>query len=369
MCLGAFPVNLASMTNRYNTRRTRPLMGPTQTPAAPSGPDSAQQDRPVPQQQRGSQARTGERHNCGMCDQDLGSADCIGCDECESWLHANVMCTGLPDALIKSLLDYGGTGVKFVCSKCRVASCAVQTSSSPSAGPQRQQESNEELIKQLFWSVKGICIAVRDLTSRLDATLDQLSSNRPKPSPSVAPPTTYSPDPEQHRRQIREEVREMQEQAKRRQSVIIRGLGVSSLSGVASSFSSLTERMFGMKVELSDVVPIPNHQDLFRAKILNEENRKLVLTRAKSLRDTEYGQVFIRRDLTYKQRQELRNRMATADQQGTRQTQVHDRPHVRIPDQQHPSSDPPTQRGSSLPSDESAPRSGVEASAPAGGNQ
>lgn len=344
-------------------------MGPAQTRAAPSGPDSAQQDRPVPQQQRGPQSRTAERHNCGMCDQDLGSADCIGCDECESWLHANVMCTGLPDTLIKSLLDYGGNGVKFVCSKCRVVSCEVPASSSPSVGPQRQQESNEELIKQLFWSVKGICVAVRDLTSRLDATLDQLSSNQSKPSPSVAPPTAYSPDPEQHRRQIREEVREMQEQAKRRQSVIIRGLGVSSSSGVASSFSSLTERMFGMKVELSDVVSIPNHQDLYRAKVLNEEHRRLVLTRAKSLRDTEYGQVFIRRDLTYKQRQELRNRIATADQHGSRQAQVHDRPHVHTSDQQRPSSDPRTQQGSSLTSDGGAPGPGTEASSLTGGNQ
>ena len=66
--------------------------------------------------------------------------------------------------------------------------------------------------------------------------------NQPKPSSDVAPLTTCSPDPEQHRRQIREKVREMQGQAKRWQSVIIRGLGVSSLCGVASFLTSLTQR-------------------------------------------------------------------------------------------------------------------------------
>ena len=32
------------------------------------------------------------------------------------------------------------------------------------------------------------------------------------------------------------------------------------------------------------------------------------MTRAKTLKDSEYGQVYIMRDLTYKQREELRNR-------------------------------------------------------------
>lgn len=146
---------------------------------------------------------------------------------------------------------------------------------------------------------------------RLDATLEQITSKQENSACSRPPPPAAPYDQEQHRRQIREEVREVQEQAKHRQSVVIRGLGVSSPNSVVTSFSNLTEKMFGTKVELSDVVAIPNNQDLLRAKILNEEHRKLVLTRAKSLRDTDYGHVFIRRDLTYKQRQELKHRFQT----------------------------------------------------------
>ena len=109
-----------------------------------------------------------------MCDQDLGTGQCIGCDACESWFYANEMYTGLPHALTTSLLEYGGSGVRFVCSKCRV-SCKLQAAASLSGGSHSPSGANDEMIKQLFWSVKGICVAIRDMTSRLDATLGWLS--------------------------------------------------------------------------------------------------------------------------------------------------------------------------------------------------
>ena len=303
------------MSNRYNTRnKPAPSAASafSQRQAGPARLDPARHDRPATQRQRPAAARSGsdERSACGMCERVLGSENCIGCDTCEAWLHANEMCTGLPHALIKSLLDYGGNGVRFVCSKCRVSSSdKAQAPANPSVGPQSQSDTNGELIKQLFWFVKGICVAIRDLTARLDATFGQLPTNLSKTATSAAPLTDL-PDLEHHRRTIREEVREVQEREKRRQSVIIRGLGASSPSGAATSFAALSEKMFGTRVELSHVVTIPKHGDLFRAKILDEELRKLVLTRAKTLKDSEYGQVYIRRDLTYKQREELRNRQS-----------------------------------------------------------
>lgn len=290
---------------RHNTQATK-ASGRAQD--QPGADQSQSHNRPAAPQHQHVPHKSNTRYNCGMCDQDLGSDECIGCDACQSWFHANAMCAGLPDSLIKSLLDYGGSGVRFVCSKCRVAS---QPQDKASAATEASSETSDELVKQLFWSVKGICVALRELTTRLDATLEQITSRQESSACSRPSPPAAPFDQDQHRRQIREEVREVQEQAKRRQSVIIRGLGASSPSSAAASFSGLSEKMFGTKVELSDVVKIPNNQDLFRAKILNEEHRKLVLTRAKSLRDTEYGHIFIRRDLTYKQRQEMKNRLQT----------------------------------------------------------
>ena len=68
----------------------------------------------------------------------------------------------------------------------------------------------------------------------------------------------------------------------------------------------LSESLLGERIILSDVVAIPNHADLFRAKVPDDEQRKRLLDKAKELKHSErYKTVFIRRDLTYAQRQEL----------------------------------------------------------------
>ena len=102
----------------------------------------------------------------------------------------------------------------------------------------------------------------------------------------------------------------MQERAKRRQSIIIKGIHAQSPRDLVCKFGELSLSFTRTRVELSDVVSIPNHTDLFRAKILDDGSRKLVLERAKMLKDTEHNSVYIRRDLTYAQRKELRERYA-----------------------------------------------------------
>ena len=61
----------------------------------------------------------------------------------------------------------------------------------------------------------------------------------------------------------------------------------------------------GSEVSLSEVATIPNHPDVFRAKIMNEDHRKLVLEKAKHLRDSNFHSVYVSRDLTFAQRAEL----------------------------------------------------------------
>ena len=73
-----------------------------------------------------------------------------------------------------------------------------------------------------------MCVALIEPTSVLDATLGQISSKQDNSACLRPPPFAAPYDQEQHRRQTRVEVREVQEQAKRRQPVIIQGLGVFS---------------------------------------------------------------------------------------------------------------------------------------------
>ena len=111
-----------------------------------------------------------------------------------------------------------------------------------------------------------------------------------------------------YRVMVREELKELQEREKRKESVIIRGLEASSPSDLVIKFSELTQHLMGTTVEISEVKAIPSHPDIYRAKIINANNRKLVLDNAKNLRGTRYDKVFIKRDLTYAQRGELRER-------------------------------------------------------------
>lgn len=101
----------------------------------------------------------------------------------------------------------------------------------------------------------------------------------------------------------------MAERDKRKHSIIIKGLGASTPRDMALKFRRLTSEVMDKPVEVTEVTAIPNHPQIFRAKILDEDNRNLVLEKAKSLKDTrDYKGVYISRDLTYAQRTALFNR-------------------------------------------------------------
>ena len=101
---------------------------------------------------------------------------------------------------------------------------------------------------------------------------------------------------------IRQEIKEMNEIAKRRNSVIIKGLVADTPRDLSQKFSRLSQEVMGTPVTLTDVTRIPNHNNIFRAKILNDDVRKQVLDKSKILKGTEYNNVYISRDLTYSQR-------------------------------------------------------------------
>ena len=271
-----------------------------------------------------------EVHQCGMCGHNVGN-DAIGCDKCTNWVHPSEMCSGLPTEVIKSIQSVRGNAILFVCTNCRVKppSSGISTRHS---GTNAGTGGSDQLIQQLFLSVKGICAAVMELTVRLDKALSgtqippaTAAQSHPDPSHGKnhpAPPNSGNPDQanpaptDDYRTVIRQEMREMQERAKRRQSVIIKGLQAQSARQLAEKFGDLSHSFTGTRVELSEVVPITNHSDLFRAKILNDDHRRLVLDRAKTLRETEHANVFIRRDLTFAQRKELRERRAQRSGEG-----------------------------------------------------
>lgn len=269
---------------------------------------------------RSDTSTTRETSVCGTCSKGLDDS-CIGCDKCETWVHGSVMCSGLPQDVIAVILGYSGEGINYICMNCRVIR-ASGTSGSPSA---KSESYMAETISQLFQQMRGMCTVlmelanqVNDLSSQL--TLNQKENTQPagreqqvhrgaqgQPEPHNHHFTTTGPSGE-YRSVVRQELKELQERDKRKDSVIVRGLEASSPADLAAKFTVLTETIMGKRVELAEVKVIPSHPDIYRAKILNADDKKLVLDRARNLRGTRYDKVFIRRDLTYSQRAELRER-------------------------------------------------------------
>ena len=302
-----------------------PLRSPGE-PAATTNPESNDTtiSNPSGEDQSDSSPQP-EVHNCGMCGHRVGD-DAIGCDRCSRWVHPTSMCSGLPTDAIKTISDLSGDAVLFVCTDCRVKPRSPKGVSTRKSSSASETGVSHELIQQLFLSVKGICSSVMELTARMDKAFSSNpnaapTNDQPRPQSSaeqVSHPAnpgqrnTRNPaNPESdYRSVIRQEMREIQERSKRRQSVIIKGMHATSARDLISQFANLSDSFTGTRVELSDVTPIANHSDLFRAKILDDDHRKLVLDRAKTLRDSEHAHVFIRRDLTFAQRKELRERRA-----------------------------------------------------------
>ena len=116
---------------------------------------------------------------CVSCSRDVGENP-IGCDKCEHWVHCTEMCSGLPQRMIDAIIEYEGTGISFVCTKCRIKR---ESSSSNNAQPLMV-----ELVTQIFQQMKGLCNTVQSLMDQVKV----LSSKPPAPAPM---PTPAAPTP------------------------------------------------------------------------------------------------------------------------------------------------------------------------------
>ena len=110
------------------------------------------------------------------------------------------------------------------------------------------------------------------------------------------------------------ELRELHKQQKRRTSLVVRGLGARSAEEAVQRFERVSDHLINQKVALTDVVKISSESDLHRGKVADYSARKLILDKAKQLKNSSrFESVFIRRDLTFNQRAEMEARCATAE--------------------------------------------------------
>ena len=236
----------------------------------------------------GTSGTTNPDCNCSFCSSVVGN-NAIGCDQCNAWFHPKTQCTGLSVRAIECIQAEGGAGIRFICSACRCISAnATQSGSLP----------DQETISQLHLIVKSLAESVAKLTTKVNMIINnENSSSRNQQNQNFSRESLYT------------EMREFDEKKKRRESLIIRGLRGASDEEFSQTFISLSQTLINFDVTPDKIYCINRESGMFRVSISDSNVRRDILSNSKRLKDTsEFSQIYIARDLTYVQRQEMRAR-------------------------------------------------------------
>ena len=227
----------------------------------------------------------------------------IFCDRCKFWCHGTPSCTKLPKDFIKVFMKLdseANRGLAFYCSRCRNLDDAPNVNNLSSTGELHQAFLNiSESIKDLVRDVAGI---KADHNNSIAALSDEIRSLRSELS-RVTSRSHLDRDDPGVRDLVREEIREMNEREKRKSSIIIRGIAF--CDNFSAEFNSIVSSIWPSSelINLRNVYPIkPN---LVRAVIDSDNIRRELLSRCKNLKNSPHSGVFISRDLTSAQRQDL----------------------------------------------------------------
>ena len=235
------------------------------------------------------------RELCAFCGCRLTEVS-IDCRDCGGSFHPVSECVGLKKGVIDGLLEDGGCAITYHCIQCR---CNQHDRNMSLTGVDSLV--GKSAFSQLVVAVGALCAQVRM----------QMSHKQAAKSKDHIPHAHQQASPEHFARSaqfnevVREEVREVQEQTKRRQNVILRGLG-ENVADVKTNFQGVVRRLIGSECDLHEVNRVVGQTGMFRAKIYDDTVRSDILMNARKLKGMDgCKSVFIQRDLTFKQRQEL----------------------------------------------------------------
>ena len=196
-------------------------------------------------------------------------------------------------------------GILFVCVNCRIKGRA-----DTSAIGNDKSLPGSALFKQLHEMLSALCQSVSALLSRVQELESAPRSALPAVQTAEASDVTISA--EGMRQKIREEVREMEERSKRKDFIVIRGLICDSNLVFCERFAEISTAITGRSVAVSDVALVNREKKVYRAKIVNPDERRLILDSSKKLKSiSAFSNIYINRDLTFVQRQELFQRRSS----------------------------------------------------------
>ena len=235
-------------------------------------------------------------HVCGLCSSEVGN-NAIGCDACPRWFHPSPQCTGLRAAAIDCIQKDGGSGILFKCSVCRC------NGTSNSNLPTNSTTSSSELniaLAQVFEIVKSLAVNVAQMSKQMTLMLNSQTNSRQQNSSTGAVSDTFS------RSDLYVELREYEERKKRVKSIIVNGIQANNDQDFTNQFNNACEFLINDSPTINDVFCINSDKCIFRVTLEEKDARAAILSSAKNLKNNPlFSRIYISRDLTYMQRQEL----------------------------------------------------------------
>ena len=224
---------------------------------------------------------------CGICSGPILEVAVI-CSRCATGFHPVNGCTGLSPNAIHCIVNESQSGIQYVCTGCRCAS--------PSG------EVDPGGLTQIYIMIKSLASSVAALTSQVSNIVSNPNNTLPASAPASGPALPSSSA-------LYAEFREFEERKKRVSSLIVRGFSDITDADFRRKFSDVCQTLINSNPSLTSVVCINRGRGMFRVNVPCRTIKQQLLTEANKLKNhPSFSNIFISRDLTFKQREELKLR-------------------------------------------------------------
>lgn len=223
-----------------------------------------------------------ENAECGFCRLRVEDRK-VKCSGCSSFFHGDPLCLGVSANAVNVLVTETSGGVLYRCCNCRF----------------REAPAGEGLA-QLSRIVGELVREVRSAGTR----------EQPQIIPRSSAPRSHGPSgrTDMDRDEILSQIRELREREKRRNAIILRGLGDVSVAVMTSKFARICEYLGVGQITLGSIKKVGSGM-IYRTVIEDDEKRRELLSKCHRLRSSsEFSRIYLNRDLTHQQRRDLQEK-------------------------------------------------------------
>ena len=243
-------------------------------------------------------------HKCDLCDTSLAGVD-VWCFSCSKQFCSKPQCLGINEQAIRVLGNEETT--PYCCLDCR----AMMITS----GEEQSREFLLDTLRQTFMMMQ---IMRRDIEQlRSNALREGIRQSGLGNRSGTGTNNTPGDRGEEHlnpthpvsdstlRAEVQNHLKELREREKRSDSIILRGFGAASFDTIKQKFEEICSVIQIETVPLVGLTKIGS-TNIYRARVTDKAKRSELFRKAPELRNTrDFKGVYINKDLTYIQRQDM----------------------------------------------------------------